>query len=145
MRIGLFAGSFNPFTIGHRRVVERVLPLFDRLIIGVGCNSNKQGETSFEERVEQIKRIFASEERVEVKAFQGLTMEFARAENVDFIVKGVRSVRDYEYERDQADANLKLGSIETLLVVAEPELSYVSSTLVRELKSYGKNVDNLLG
>ena len=144
---GVFVGSFNPFTVGHDSIVSRALPLFDRLIIGVvGQQVNKPGQPSAEERVEAIKAIYKDEPRIEVKPYYGLAVDFAREVGARFIVKGVRSVKDFEYERDQADINRQLtnGEVETILLYAEPQLAAVSSSMVRELQHYGADVSPYL-
>ena len=145
MRKGVFVGSFNPFTIGHDSIVRRALPLFDCLVIGVvGDNVHKPDMPSVEERIQAIKDIYADDERIEVKPYYGLAMDFAKEENAHFIVKGVRSVSDFEYEQWQADFNRRLGGIETILLYTEPELSSVSSSALRELKHFGIDVSPFL-
>ena len=141
MRTGIFVGSFNPFTIGHDSIVRRALPLFDRLVIGVvGDNVHKTDMPSAEERMQVIREIYADEPRIEVKPYHGLAMDIAKAENAHFIVKGVRSVSDFEYEQWQADFNRRLGGIETILLYTEPELSSVSSSALRELSHFGVDI-----
>ena len=141
IRTGVFVGSFNPFTVGHDSVVTRVLPLFDRLVIGVvGDQVHKPDMPSAEERIKAIADLYQDIPAIEVKAYYGLAVDFARAENAHFIVKGVRSVKDFEYEREQADINRSLSGIETILLYAEPQLSSISSTMVRELQHFGVDV-----
>lgn len=138
----MFVGSFNPFTIGHDSIVRRSLALFDKLVIGIGVNTAKEdGGTS---RVEQIARLYADEPRVEVRSYTDLTVDFARREGAQFIVKGVRSVKDFEYEREQADINRRLSGLETILLLAEPGMEAVSSSLVRELQRFGRDVSEFL-
>lgn len=139
MRTGIFVGSFDPFTIGHKSVVDRVLPLFDRVVIGVGVNERKQYMLTVEERVAAIRQLYAGDERVVVESYSDLTVDFAQRHGAQFVVKGVRNVRDFEYERDQADINRRLTGLETLLIYAEPGLDSVSSSVVRELKHFGKD------
>lgn len=144
-RNGIFVGSFDPFTIGHDNIVRRALPLFDKLVIGVvGDNVNKQYLQPAEERMKTITQLYAHEPRVEVKPFYGLAVDFAKANNARFIVKGVRSVKDYEYELQQADINREIGGIDTLLLTAEPQLASISSTLVRELTHFNQDISRFL-
>ena len=138
-------GSFNPFTIGHHNIVTRALPLFDRLVIGVvGDQVHKPGMPSADERMEAIRRLYLDEPRIEVKPYYGLAVEFARQQGARFIVKGVRSVKDFEYEREQADINRQIGGVETVLLYAEPSLTSVSSTMIRELQHFGADVSAFL-
>lgn len=144
-KTGIFVGSFDPFTVGHDSIVRRSLPLFDRLVIGVvGDNVHKPSMRPAEERMRIISQLYAEEPAIEVKPYHGLAVDFARAENARFIVKGVRSVKDFEYEREQADINRKIAGIETILLFAEPHLSSVSSTMVRELQHFGVDVSKFL-
>lgn len=137
-------GSFDPFTIGHDSIVRRVLPLFDKVVIGVGHNERKNYMTPTAERIEQISRIYGNEPSVEVKQYNDLTVDFARREGARYIIKGVRSVKDFEYEREQADINRRLTGIETVLLYAEPGMESISSSLVRELIHFGKDVSQFL-
>lgn len=139
MRTGIFVGSFDPFTIGHKSVVDRVLPLFDRVVIGVGVNERKQYMLTVEERVAAIRQLYAGDERVVVESYSDLTVDFAQRHGAQFVVKGVRNVRDFEYERNQADINRRLTGLETLFIYAEPGLDSVSSSVVRELNHFGKD------
>lgn len=147
MRTGIFVGSFNPFTIGHDSIVRRALPLFDRLVIGVvGDNVQKPDMLPAEERMKAIKALYVNETAIEVKPYFGLAVDFARAENARFIVKGVRSAKDFEYEREQAEINRMItnGEVETILLYAEPQLSSISSSMVRELQHFGVDVSKFL-
>ena len=141
---GIFTGSFDPYTIGHDDILRRALPLFDHIVIGIGVNERKCYMQSAEERMKTIKAIYADEPKVEVKTYNDLTIDFARRENASYIIKGVRSVKDFEYERDQADINRQLSGIETLLLYADPRYSAVSSSMVRELIHFGQDVSRFL-
>ena len=142
--IAIFTGSFDPFTVGHDDILRRALPLFSRIVIGVGVNERKQYMLSAEERCAAIRRIYASDPKVEVKTYSDLTVDFARREGAAYIIKGVRSVKDFEYEREQADINRQLSGVETLLLYADPQLSSVSSSMVRELIHFGQDVSRYL-
>ncbi len=144
MKTGLFAGTFDPFTIGHASVVRRALQLFDRVVVAVGVNDAKHPETTAQQRVEAIRSLYADDERVTVVAYSGLTVDVAREHGATFIVKGVRSVRDYESEREQAEVNRRLAGIDTVLLMAEPGLEAVSSSTVRSLRSFGRDVSEFL-
>ena len=144
MNKGLFVGSFDPFTIGHESIVRRALPLFDHIIIGVGVNERKKYMLDAEERVMRIKRLYADNPKIEVKAYSDLTIDFARREQATYIIKGVRSVKDFEYEREQADVNRLLSGVETIFLYAEPQLSSISSTMVRELQHFGRDISEFL-
>ena len=144
MKTGVFVGSFDPFTIGHDHIVKRALPLFDRIIIGVGVNERKQYMQSAEIRKQKIQKLYKNEKKITVKTYSDLTVDFAHREMADYIIKGVRSVKDFEYEREQADVNRRLGNIDTLLFLAEPGMESISSSLVRELVHFGKDVREIL-
>lgn len=137
-RIAIFPGSFNPFTIGHKSVVDRALPLFDRIIIAIGYNEAKEADTaSLPERIRAIASLYADEPAVEVFSYEGLTVDFAREMGARWILRGVRSVKDFEYESTLADVNRRISGIETLLLFTLPEHSAISSSMVRELTHFG--------
>lgn len=144
MKTGLFTGTFDPFTIGHRSIVDRALPLFDRLVIGVAVSRLKRTHSDVAQRVRAIANLYAGDGRVKVVAYSDLTIDLAHREAATFIVRGVRSAKDFEYERDQADINRRLGGVETLLLFSEPHLACVSSSLVRELEFFGHDVSEFL-
>ena len=140
----IFTGSFDPFTIGHDDILRRALPLFSRIVIGVGVNERKQYMHTAEERCAAISRIYEGEAKIEVKVYSDLTVDFARREGAAYIIKGVRSVKDFEYEREQADINRQLSGVETLLLYSDPRFSSVSSSMVRELIHFGQDVSRYL-
>lgn len=134
----LFAGSFDPFTIGHDDIVRRALRLFDRLYVVVTVNPEKHYMFSAEERVEAIRKLYAGEPRVVVAANEGMTVDFAKKVGAKFQVRGVRSAIDFEYEKVEAEYNKRLGGLETVLLYSPPELAAVSSTAYRTLMYFHK-------
>ena len=144
MKIGVFTGSFDPFTIGHDDIVKRALPLFDQIVIGIGVNEREQYRQTKEERVSAIAMVYANEPKIVVKAYSDLTVDFAKREKASYIIKGIRSIKDFEYEREQAEINRMIGGVETLLLYADPKLASISSSMVRELENFGRNIDEFL-
>lgn len=144
MAKAIFTGSFNPYTIGHHSIVKRALPLFDEVIIAVGVNINKHNEDSVKERVHKIEAVYEKEPKVRVVSYSCLTTEIARQMQANYIIKGVRNVADFEYERTQADINRKLTGVETVMFFALPGMDSVSSSVVRELLKYGADVTDFL-
>ena len=144
MKKAIFPGSFDPFTIGHHDIVMRALNLFDEIIIGIGHNYTKRETFPLEERLAAIQRIYDNEPRVRVEVYDGLTVDFAAQHNAQFILRGVRSTLDFEYERNIAEANKQLSGIETVLLYTRPEYAHISSTLVRDLHSHGKDISQYL-
>ncbi len=139
-KTGIFPGSFDPFTIGHADIVSRALQILDNIVIAVGVNEHKQGITPVKQRAEAIANLYAEEPRVKVVTYDDLTVDLARREGAQCIVKGVRSVKDFEYEREQADINRQIGDIDTVFFFADPNLSSISSSIVRELSHFGKDI-----
>ena len=145
MKTGVFVGSFDPFTIGHDSIVRRALGLFDRLVVGVvGDQVHKPDMQPAEQRMEAIRQLYADEPKIEVKTYYGLAVDFAKEQGALYIIKGVRSVKDFEYEREQADVNRQISGIETVLLFAEPRYASVSSSVVRELQHFGRDVSEFL-
>lgn len=144
MKRAIFPGTFDPFTIGHFSVVQRALTFMDEVVIGIGINESKRTWFPTSKRVAMISKLYAGEPRIKVKSYTGLTVDFAKEEQAGFIIRGIRTVHDFEYEETIADINRKLAGIETILLFTEPELTSVSSTIVRELLQYGKDVTPFL-
>lgn len=140
----LFTGTFDPFTIGHADIVARALSLFSHLTIAVAVSQLKHTEEEISQRVQAIEQLYQDEPRVTVKPYSDLTVDMAKREGAQFIVRGVRDVKDYEYERQEADINRQLGGVETILLFTTPTLQSVSSSLVRELRHFGRDVSAFL-
>lgn len=144
MKRAIFPGSFDPFTIGHYDIVKRGLGLFDEIVIGIGRNSTKRETFPIRERLAAIQKMFADEARVRVEIYDCLTVDFAKQVDAHFILRGIRCVSDFEYERNMAEANKQLGNIETIILYTSPEYAHISSTLVRDLYAYGKDVNQFV-
>lgn len=129
----LFAGSFDPFTIGHRAIVERSLQIFESVVIAIGYNEYKRGEWSVKERLDAISDLFADNPHVCVMVYSGLTSQFAKEIGADILIRGVRTIQDFEYERNLADVNRQVFGIDTLFLISEPNYSFISSSMIREL------------
>lgn len=142
-RIALFPGSFNPFTIGHANIVSRALNLFDKVIIGIGVNSEKSQE-DIANNLEKIKSAYKNEPRVKVITYSTLTADVVEKENATCIIRGIRNDVDLKYENEIAQVNYTLFNVETVFLLASPELKEISSSIVRELQKFGKNITDLL-
>ena len=140
LRRAIFPGTFDPFTIGHSSVVSRALTFIDEIVIGIGINENKNTYFPLEKREQMIRDYYRNEPRIIVQSYDCLTIDFARQVDASLIIRGIRTVKDFEYEETIADINRKLTGIETILLFTEPELTCVSSTTVRELLQYGKDI-----
>lgn len=143
-RIALFPGTFDPFTIGHASLVERGLRLMDEIVIAIGVNEAKKSFFPLQKRLEMIQEVYIDEPRVRVESYQSLTIDFAQNINANFMLRGIRSVNDFEYEKTIADMNRTLSGIETFVLFTEPSLTHISSTLVRELLRYGHDVSRFI-
>lgn len=133
-RICLFPGTFDPITLGHTDVIDRALSLFDKLVVGIGTNSSKQPMFSLAQRMAWIREIYKNEPKVEVKDYAGLTVDFCKQVGANYILRGIRSIGDFEYEKAIADMNRTLvPGIETIFLTCAPQYSTISSTLVRDV------------
>lgn len=144
-RIALFPGTFDPITIGHLDIIHRALPVFDKLVIGIGRNANKTAMFSEEQRMKWIREIFGDNPKVSVVVYEGLTVECCRKVGANFIVRGIRYVNDFEYEKAIADMNRSLDKdIETVFLTCLPQYTSVASTLVRDVIRNGGNARQFL-
>ncbi|MCR5530975.1 MAG: pantetheine-phosphate adenylyltransferase [Lachnospiraceae bacterium] len=145
MKVGIYAGSFDPVTLGHLDVIERASRIVDRLVIGVLNNTNKKPFFTAEERVEFIQRVTKDIPNVEVKTFDGLTVDFAKQEKARILVRGLRAVTDFEYELQIAQLNHKLDpKIDTIFLTTSVEYSYLSSSIVKEIAHFGGDISKLV-
>lgn len=144
MKIALYPGTFDPFTIGHLSILERALPLFDKIVIAVGVNDAKKCFSPTQQRVEDIASLMADNPKVKVISYEGLTVDVARKEGARFILRGVRSVTDFQYEQQLADINRNISGIETVLLYTLPEQAFISSSMVRELARNGYDIKKFL-
>ncbi len=144
-KTALFPGSFDPFTRGHKDLVDRGLQVFDRIVIGVGRNYSKQGLLSTEQKIRLIEDSFKNEPRVSVELYEELTVDFCRKRDIKFLLRGMRNAQDFEYERNMMQINNMLDSeLMTVMLFTRPEYEAVSSSVVRELMAYGKDVAEFL-
>lgn len=143
-RIAVFPGSFDPFTIGHLSIVRRAAELFDKIIIAIGINDKKQSTHSEQERITQIKKALKGIENIEVISYHGLTVDVCKQYDAKYLLRGVRSFTDFEYEQNMADINRKIAGIETVILFTLPEHASISSSVVRELDKYGYDTTDFL-
>ena len=143
-RIAIFPGSFDPFTVGHHSIVMRALPLFDKIVVAIGTNAAKYAMMSESRRVEALRELYADNEKIEVISYEGLTVDAAKMCGAKFILRGVRMIQDFEYEKNLAEVNRGISGLETVLLYTLPEFGHISSSIVRELIRYGRDVSSLL-
>jgi pantetheine-phosphate adenylyltransferase len=140
-KIAVFPGSFDPITRGHESVVVRSVDLFDKIIIAVGFNSNKEGFFPLEKRMQWIRKTFADYKTIDVMHYEGLTTEFCKTVDARILLRGIRTSADFEYERSIAQMNKKMmPDIETVLILTEPELTPISSTILRDIYRHGGDI-----
>ena len=140
----LIPGSFDPPTNGHIDVITRCLKVFDEVLVGVIVNPSKDSLFSTDIRSEMLKEIFNENKNISIKSFEGLLVDFAKKNKVNSIVKGLRAMTDFDYEFQMAQMNFNLADFETIFIAASPEYGYVSSSLVKEIRSYGGDVNELV-
>jgi pantetheine-phosphate adenylyltransferase len=144
-RIAVFPGSFDPFTIGHESIVKRALPLFDKIIIAIGKNTNKDDFFTLDKRIEWIKTVFSGEDKIEVTAYSGLTVDFCKEIGAKYILRGVRTSSDFEYERAIGQMNRVMDKkIETVFLLTQPEHTFITSTIVRDVIRHGGDASAFL-
>lgn len=144
-RIAVFPGTFDPITTGHVDIVKRALPLFDRIIIGIGVNSKKSTFFTLEQRQDWIREVFKDDPNVSVESFKGLTVDFCHSKNAGYLLRGLRNGSDFDYEKTISQINHIVGkNIETIFLISKPELSHVSSSIVREVIAAGGDVSSFV-
>lgn len=145
MRIGVFAGSFDPITRGHEDIVLKAMPLFDQIIIAIGVNIDKKSAFPLEDRIKWIENTFAEYPKVKVVSYEGLTVDLCKKMSANFIIRGLRNTTDFEYESIIAEANKKLNpDIETIFLLSDPNLRCISSTVVRDLIKNGVDMKSFI-
>jgi pantetheine-phosphate adenylyltransferase len=144
-RIALFPGSFDPFTVGHESIVRRALPLFDKIIIGIGINDDKKDFFPIDHRKKWIEGLFKGDEKVDINTYSGLTVDFCEEVNASFILRGLRTSADFEFERAIAQTNKMMDTkIETIFLLTIPEHSFITSSIVREVYKNGGDISKLI-
>lgn len=144
MKRGLFPGSFDPFTKGHEVVVKKALTLFDEVVIGVGVNSTKTAMFDLDKRLAHIRSHFGANENVRVEVFHKLTVEFCKDIDAQFIVRGLRDSKDFQYERSIAHMNNAISEVETIFFLTDTEYSAINSTIIREIYRNGGAIDKFV-
>jgi pantetheine-phosphate adenylyltransferase len=144
MRRAVFPGSFDPITLGHYDIIERGLTLFDEIILAIGVNSEKKYMFSLEERKQFIEEAFKNEPKIKVMTYKGLTVDFCKQQNADFILRGLRNPGDFEFEKAIAHTNRKMSDIETVFLLTSSGKSYISSSIVRDVIRNGGDVSELV-
>jgi pantetheine-phosphate adenylyltransferase len=144
-KIAIFPGSFSPFTIGHQSVIDRALPLFDKIVISIGINAEKPQYFSVEERVQWIKNVYNNNPKIDVKQYKGLTVDFCKKENANYILRGLRDSHDFKFEKNIAHMNKELNpNIETIFIITPPKISHISSSIIRDIIKNGGDVSKFI-
>ena len=144
MKKAVFPGSFDPITIGHVDIIQRALPMFDKIIIAIGKNAEKKYMFSLEQRIQFIEQVFENHPKIEVQTYTGLTVDFCKQNEVNFILRGLRNPADFEFEKAIAQTNRKLENIETVFLLTSAETSFISSSIVRDILRNGGDANNFI-
>ena len=139
-KTAVFPGSFDPITVGHASIVQRALGLFDEIIIGIGVNSTKKYLFELEQRKRFIAATFEGESKVRIETYEGLTVDFCKRVEATYIIRGLRTAADLEFEQPIAQMNRKMSDVETVFLITEPELSAINSTIVRDIYRNGGDI-----
>ena len=144
-KIAIFPGSFSPFTIGHQSVINRALPLFDKIVISIGINSEKPQYFSIDKRMQWIKDVYNNNPKIDVKQYKGLTVDFCKKENANYILRGLRDSHDFKFEKNIAHMNKELNpNIETIFIITPPKISHISSSIIRDIIKNGGDVSKFI-
>ena len=144
-KIAIFPGSFSPFTIGHQSIVDRALPLFDKIVISIGINSEKTQSFSIDKRMQWIKDVYNNNPKIDVKQYKGLTVDFCKKENANYILRGLRDSHDFKFEKNIAHMNKELNpNIETIFIITPPKISHISSSIIRDIIKNGGDVSKFI-
>ena len=144
-KIAIFPGSFSPFSIGHKSIIDRALPMFDKIIIAIGINSEKNQYFSIEERIKWIEDVYINNPKINVKFYEGLTVDFCYKEKAKYILRGLRDSHDFKFEKNIAQMNKELNNtIETIFLIAPAEISHISSTIIRDIIKNGGDVSKFI-
>lgn len=144
MNRAVFPGTFDPITLGHVDIIKRALPLFDEVIIAIGINANKQTMFSLEERITFIEKTFSNNPKIKVSSYSGLTVRFCQEQAASFLIRGLRNSTDFTYEMPLSQANYKLAKIETVFLLSSPEVSFITSSIVRDIRRNNGNIEELV-
>ncbi len=144
-KIAVFPGSFDPITVGHESIIRRALPLFDKIIIAIGYNADKQGFFSVETRKKFLEKVFENETKIQIETYTGLTVDFCKNHKVKYLLRGLRTSADFEFERSIGQTNKVLsGDIETIFMLTEPEHTFINSSVVRDILRHKGNVEHFV-
>ena len=144
-KIAIFPGSFSPFTVGHQSIDDKALPLFDKLVISIGINSEKPQYFSIDKRMQWIKDVYKNNPKIDVKKYKGLTVDFCNKENANHILRGLRNSHDFKFEKNIAHMNKELNpNIETIFIITPPKISHISSSIIRDIIKNGGDVSKFM-